>query len=579
MTPKSFYDALNRIKTKNTNNINQTFNYDSGTYRKGRLYTVNDGSGNTSTFSYDKIGNITQKTSVIENKTYQQYYTYDDMNRLTQSTYPSGHKVNYRYDSVGNVDKVTYQNGSTIQNVVYNVKYRPFGPVKSMSFGNGAVRSLSHDLDYRTTDIYTNNIQDLEYTFDTNNNIKNITNNKDTALSHSFIYDSENRLTRSTRTGNIDHYSYDKVGNRTTYTENLNTPETYNYSGNSNKLSSIIDSNGVTNSVTHNANGQITNKDNAVYTYNESNRLESYTKNGQTTNYLYNPLGQRIRKSSQYGTMHYLYNEAGQLIAEHNSAGTVQKEYIYLNGQVVGLIKNNTRYYVHNDHLGRAERITNQSKGTVWLASNYAFDRAVTTNTIGDYNLGFPGQYYDTETGTYYNYFRDYDPSTGRYLQSDPIGLAGGINTYGYVSGNPVNSFDPFGLSECSCSSAGKSATPDGNKWDKTRTKNGLKEVYRFGRWNPVVKQDYGKLFSDHNSTYAVGIAAGASATGLLGQGLKSSLPAAIASYAAVYAYTGVSNFNDLQSLIYSPQEVGVINARNQALTNCLRSAFGGIDE
>ena len=144
--------------------------------------------------------------------------------------------------------------------------------------------------------------------------------------------------------------------------------------------------------------------------------------------------------------MHYLYNEAGQLIAEHNSAGTVQKEYIYLNGQVVGLIKNNTRYYVHNDHLGRAERITNQSKGTVWLASNYAFDRAVTTNTIGDYNLGFPGQYYDEETGTYYNYFRDYDPTTGRYLQSDPIGLLGGINTYGYIGGNPVNLIDPYGL-------------------------------------------------------------------------------------------------------------------------------------
>jgi RHS repeat-associated protein len=64
------------------------------------------------------------------------------------------------------------------------------------------------------------------------------------------------------------------------------------------------------------------------------------------------------------------------------------------------------------------------------------------------YNLRFPGQYYDQETGLHYNYARDYDPSTGRYVESDPIGLGGGTNTYTYVGGDPVSQFDPFGLTQ-----------------------------------------------------------------------------------------------------------------------------------
>jgi len=85
----------------------------------------------------------------------------------------------------------------------------------------------------------------------------------------------------------------------------------------------------------------------------------------------------------------YFYDESGQLIAEHTTSGAVQKEYVYLNAQVIGFIQNNTLYYVHNDHLGRAERITNNNTATVWRASNYAFDRTVTTDSIGGYNWAF----------------------------------------------------------------------------------------------------------------------------------------------------------------------------------------------
>ena len=91
--------------------------------------------------------------------------------------------------------------------------------------------------------------------------------------------------------------------------------------------------------------------------------------------------------------------------------------------------------YVHTDHLGTPRLMTNEQGTTVWrnLPTTEPFGNAPVEedpdgdSTLTTFNQRFPGQYYDKETNTHYNYFRDYDPTIGRYVQSDPIGLRGAL--------------------------------------------------------------------------------------------------------------------------------------------------------
>jgi RHS repeat-associated protein len=106
-----------------------------------------------------------------------------------------------------------------------------------------------------------------------------------------------------------------------------------------------------------------------------------------------------------------------------------------------------TTAYVHADHLGMVQKMTDSAQQVVWQAIYEPFgEAAITKQAYYDSPLRFPGQYFDAETGLHQNWNRDYDPTIGRYLQSDPIGLDGGINTYAYGASNPLTMIDPDGL-------------------------------------------------------------------------------------------------------------------------------------
>lgn len=196
----------------------------------------------------------------------------------------------------------------------------------------------------------------------------------------------------------------------------------------------------------------------ATYQYDAFNRMVN--AGGMT--YYVNPEGQRLRKSGSLGTSYFAPDSSGAMLSEYSGGAWI--DYVWLNGRLIGRVSGGQRYAIHDDQTGRPEAVTNASKTVVWRAQNLAFTRNVTTASI-TLNLGFPGQYYDAETSAWNNGFRDYNPRLGRYLESDPIGLGGGINTYAYVRNDPISAVDQLGLCP-KCTQAQKAAAQLGDALD-----------------------------------------------------------------------------------------------------------------
>jgi RHS repeat-associated protein len=170
-------------------------------------------------------------------------------------------------------------------------------------------------------------------------------------------------------------------------------------------------------------------------------------QNQPLASYAYDFDGQRVAKTTSSAITQFLYDRAGHLLAENNGAtGAAQTEYLWLDDMPLALVTGGTLYFIHPDHLGTPQKATDAAQNLAWDAVLRPFGQTEQQTFPSLTNLRFPGQYFDVEDGLNQNWFRDYDPSIGRYIESDPIGLDGGINTYAYVAGNPVAGIDPRGL-------------------------------------------------------------------------------------------------------------------------------------
>jgi RHS repeat-associated protein len=166
--------------------------------------------------------------------------------------------------------------------------------------------------------------------------------------------------------------------------------------------------------------------------------------------YTYDATGERIQKVAGAATERYGYDESQQLLSER---GATNRDYVWMDGIPVANVDTtgtaSTIAYVTADQLGTPRAITD-ANGTIDWQLPYqgnAFEELPPTSTTGyAYNLRSAGEYFDAETGLNNNGYRTRDAGTWRFLQSDPLGLGGGISTYAAVGNDPLSYIDPLGL-------------------------------------------------------------------------------------------------------------------------------------
>jgi RHS repeat-associated protein len=325
---------------------------------------------------------------------------------------------------------------------------------------------------YKTAGGKTPDRSSLSYSYDNDDNITGIADGVNGANSRTYGYDMRGRLAMVEQKAsgqiiyNRQDYLHDANGNRTAFERRFvqgqvapDTVDTYTRTPGTNLLASISTASGTRNLI-YDARGNTASETRpggiTVSTgYDGHGRLVSYSQSGSISlAHSYNGLGDRTATTAtpsggSADTRRFVTAPDGRIMGEYGTSATdVKAEFIWLSPQVgdtgpfggddglggympIAMVNGTTLSWVHGDHLGTPIVITNASGTAIAQPSGY-------------YATAFPGQS-KTRGDLYYNRYRDYDPTTGRYIQADPIGLAGGASPYSYAMGNPLRYTDPKG--------------------------------------------------------------------------------------------------------------------------------------
>jgi RHS repeat-associated protein len=468
-------------------------------YAGARLAAI-DHADQSERFEHDAQGRQVARIVVLRlanghYKTYTTRHRFDERGRLAQTTLPDASLLNYRYNTQDQLVAVEHQRLasswlSTNTPLAREIERDLIG-IRRFVYGNGIEAKFERSAEgglaraiYQKIGGKGRTLNDTRYLWDAEGNLFEQMNESER---QTHAYDGQNRLIATalskpgTGFGTVHRFLYDPTGNRVLSQDNVLPQEAYAstresvHSANSSHLTS---SGGLV--VETNANGHIVKDGDREYKWDALGRLVSIQQAEKViASYRYNHRGERIEKRTEGGRIHFLYSEKGKVSAEVDSEGRIRRQYIYLGDMPLVVIDSEAgvdahdpvtawgrlatsltrkwttwangdiKYtYLHNSHLGAPEFATDASGEVRWSGSYSSFgkvqvDAKGSTWTL---NLRLPGQYFDAESNLHYNVHRYYDPSRGRYLSPDPLGLRGGINTYAYADSNPLKNIDPMGL-------------------------------------------------------------------------------------------------------------------------------------
>lgn len=497
VTATYHYDALNRLIgiAYPDPNLDVGYSYDVAPaacaaderFAKGRLGQVLHANGSTQ-YCHDRFGQVTRKVQTVNGVASTLRYAYSKSGRLTALTYPDGSVADYVRDTQGRISQIGLTRpGQARQIVVNNLTYAAFGPATGWAYGNGRQLQRPLDLDYRPQAVHDPAAGGLSlgYGYDPVGSITELKNGAGSTVLAKYAYDTLGRLTQTQdgTTGTpIETYAYDATGNRTALTTSAGTAS-YTYPATSHRLIAVD-----AEARNHDAVGNTTSIGGKTFTYNDANRMNA-VKQGDAVleSYAYNHRGERVLRTPAGGAAQItLYDEAGQWLGNYSATGQAQQQAIWLDNYPVALINMPATgvpelAYVQPDHLGTPRVVIDPVRNVaIWEWSNKSevFGNQIpSADQDGDgvafeLALRFPGQQATDASGLFYSYQREYDPAVGRYSQSDPIGLAAGPNTFGYVMGNPMSWIDPEGLEVLVCSQPafGVSNNPIDHQWIRTDT-------------------------------------------------------------------------------------------------------------